>query len=293
LLATVVRCLVVVLTVPLGPRLAAAQEPASAGGPGEQWGVRAEVEVVRGKQDRPDTAAVLAVLTNEGPTAAEVEHGACPVRLHAFRTESREGAPVWRSENRAPWEGGYEYACPLYLAMREVAAGEEYSPDEFSLSIPVTEILADSLPDGQYHFTVFVDAASTTFQLPAGDAELRLKRPPLRDVAGMLRSFHYASYAAVITQQMGGQIRDEDIQHLKPWMRYWYAWVAGSYLKGYLSTARNSAIVPKSGGDLHLLLDVHLIEKAIYELGYELNNRPTWVGIPLQGIHDLIRSEGS
>jgi maltose alpha-D-glucosyltransferase / alpha-amylase len=118
--------------------------------------------------------------------------------------------------------------------------------------------------------------------------ERRLKRPPLRDVAGMLRSFHYAGYSAAFTQQMGGLIRDEDMEHLEPWIRHWYVWVAGSYLRGYLETARNTPILPKNKDDLHLLLDVHLIEKAVYELGYELDNRPAWIGIPLQGIRDLM-----
>jgi maltose alpha-D-glucosyltransferase / alpha-amylase len=118
--------------------------------------------------------------------------------------------------------------------------------------------------------------------------ERRLKRPPLRDVAGMLRSFHYAAYAAMFTQQQGGIIREEDTEHLEPWIRYWYVWVASSYLKGYLEAARGSIIVPKNEDDLHLLLDVHIIEKAVYELAYEMNNRPTWVGIPLQGIRELV-----
>jgi maltose alpha-D-glucosyltransferase / alpha-amylase len=118
--------------------------------------------------------------------------------------------------------------------------------------------------------------------------ERRLKRPPLRDVAGMLRSFHYAAYAAMSTQQQGGIIRDEDTEHLEPWIRYWYVWVASSYLKGYLEATRGSRVLPKDPDDLHLLLDVHIIEKAIYELAYEMNNRPTWVGIPLQGIRELV-----
>jgi maltose alpha-D-glucosyltransferase / alpha-amylase len=121
--------------------------------------------------------------------------------------------------------------------------------------------------------------------------ERRLKRPPLRDVAGMLRSFHYAAYAAMFTQLQGGIIREEDTEHLEPWIRYWYVWVASSYLKGYLETAGGSRIVPENPEDLHLLLDIHMLEKAVYELSYELNNRPSWVGIPLQGIRDLVGTQ--
>jgi maltose alpha-D-glucosyltransferase / alpha-amylase len=121
--------------------------------------------------------------------------------------------------------------------------------------------------------------------------ERRLKRSPLRDVAGMLRSFHYASNVAAFTDQMGGLIREEDVAHLEPWVRYWYGWVAAMYLKGYLGIVEGSTVVPSKSTDLHLLLDVHLLEKAVYELSYELNNRPRWVGIPLQGIYDLIVAE--
>ncbi len=117
--------------------------------------------------------------------------------------------------------------------------------------------------------------------------ERRLKRPPLRDVAGMLRSFHYAAYAAMFTQLQGGIIREEDTEHLEPWIRYWYVWVTSSYLKGYLETAAGSIVVPDDPDDLHMLLDIHMLEKAVYELNYELNNRPGWVSIPLQGIRDL------
>jgi maltose alpha-D-glucosyltransferase / alpha-amylase len=118
--------------------------------------------------------------------------------------------------------------------------------------------------------------------------ERRLKRPPLRDVAGMLRSFHYAAYASAFDLQLGGVIRDEDLIHLDPWIRYWYAWVAASYLKGYLGSAAGTNVIPTDEEDLRLLLDVHILEKAVYELAYELNNRPSWVAIPLQGIRDLM-----
>ena len=109
----------------------------------------------------------------------------------------------------------------------------------------------------------------------------------------MLRSFHYAAYASAFTQQLGGIIREEDMDHLEPWIRYWYVWVASSYLKGYLETARGTILVPDDEDDLRLLLDVHILEKAVYELAYELNNRPSWVGIPLQGIRDLMAPEGA
>ncbi len=123
--------------------------------------------------------------------------------------------------------------------------------------------------------------------------ERRLKRSPLRDVAGMLRSFHYAAAAALSGRATGG-IRPEDLAALAPWARAWYEWVASTFLRAYVegvSAARvTPPLAPRARADLALLLDAFLLEKAVYEVGYELNNRPTWVGIPLRGILDVLES---
>ena len=57
---------------------------------------------------------------------------------------------------------------------------------------------------------------------------------------------------------------------------------------GYVVTAKDAAYLPATQAEIQAVLELHLLEKAIYELGYELNNRPTWVGIPLQGISKLL-----
>lgn len=111
-------------------------------------------------------------------------------------------------------------------------------------------------------------------------SERQMKRSPLQDVAGMLRSFHYAAYAAYFGQSPDGA----PPPYLEPWTRFWHLWVSVAYLQAYLETAGNAAFLPAATEDLKLLLDVFLVEKAVYELGYELNNRPDWVSIPLQGI---------
>ncbi len=110
-------------------------------------------------------------------------------------------------------------------------------------------------------------------------SERQMKRSPLQDVAGMLRSFHYAAYAACFSQA-----RD-----LEPWIRFWHLWVSAAYLKTYLEVASGAAFLPSSPDELKLLVDAYLLEKAVYELGYELNNRPDWVTIPLQGILQTVR----
>jgi maltose alpha-D-glucosyltransferase/alpha-amylase len=104
----------------------------------------------------------------------------------------------------------------------------------------------------------------------------------------MLRSFHYAAYAALLGQVAG--VRPEDFATLEPWARFWYAWVSGTFLRSYLAAAEVAAFLPQTREELQVLLDAYLLEKALYELGYELNSRPDWVRIPLQGILQLLET---
>lgn len=117
--------------------------------------------------------------------------------------------------------------------------------------------------------------------------ERRKKRSPLQDVAGMLRSFHYAAYAPLLHQATGPGL-DERVRALAPWAYYWQRWVSAAFLKTYLEVSRGSQFIPQSREELALLLDTYLLDKAVYELGYELNNRPSWVRIPLEGISQLL-----
>jgi len=121
-------------------------------------------------------------------------------------------------------------------------------------------------------------------------SERRLKRCPLRDIAGMLRSFHYAAYAALFTQQASGFVREGDFPYLETWAQFWCFWVCVAFLKAYLPAAADTLIVPHERNELRVLLDAYLLEKAIYELGYELNNRPDWLKIPLQGIRQQLET---
>jgi maltose alpha-D-glucosyltransferase / alpha-amylase len=115
----------------------------------------------------------------------------------------------------------------------------------------------------------------------------RIKRAPLRDVAGMLRSFHYAAFTVLLAPGGGGFVRPEDIPVLEPWARFWTTTVSAAFLRSYLQTdARH--LLPTTAADLQILLDVHLLEKALYELGYELNNRPEWIAVPLTGLLELM-----
>jgi len=118
-------------------------------------------------------------------------------------------------------------------------------------------------------------------------SERRRKGSPLQDVAGMLRSFHYAPYAVLLGQAPGVAFGEPDIAALEPWARLWHRWVSAAFLQSYLATAGHAPFLPATPRELEQLLDAFLLDKALYELNYELNNRPVWVQIPVEGILQL------
>lgn len=120
-------------------------------------------------------------------------------------------------------------------------------------------------------------------------SERRLRRSPLRDVAGMIRSFHYAAYASLF---LDNQIRKEDYRKLMPIMEEWYRYVSNIFIQAYIEGVKDTAYIPKTKAELDTLMTTFLLEKAIYELNYELNNRPDWVVIPLNGIKAIMRRAG-
>ncbi len=114
-------------------------------------------------------------------------------------------------------------------------------------------------------------------------SERRMKRSALRDVAGLLRSLHYAAYAALDA----GTIRPEDRGRLRPWADAWFHAMGAGLLCDYLRVAAGAPFLPSSRTELRLLLDLHLLEKALYELVYELDHRPSWVRLPFEGIRSI------
>jgi maltose alpha-D-glucosyltransferase/alpha-amylase len=116
--------------------------------------------------------------------------------------------------------------------------------------------------------------------------ERRAKYSPLRDVAGMLRSFHYAAYAGLFSFTHG---RQRDFPRLAVWADVWQQWASAAFLAQYLRTAEGAAFLPRDRNQLAQLLDGFVLAKALYELSYELNNRPDWVQIPLAGVLRLLK----
>jgi len=118
--------------------------------------------------------------------------------------------------------------------------------------------------------------------------ERRIKRSPLRDVAGMLRSFHYSGYVNLFTTNT---LTEQQVVDLTPWAEAWYSTTSRLFLSSYLETLGGNDLIPSDPHQLQLLLDAFLLHKAIYEVGYELNNRPSWTAIPLQGIVNLMEND--
>ncbi|HEV2096081.1 MAG TPA: putative maltokinase, partial [Chthoniobacterales bacterium] len=117
-------------------------------------------------------------------------------------------------------------------------------------------------------------------------SERKLKRSALRDVAGMMRSFQYAAYSALWQPAM----RVEDIPFLERWADLWYRRMSSLFRKSYLETAAGALFIPRDERDLQVLLEAYLLDKAVYEVGYELNNRPDWVVIPIRGIKHILEA---
>jgi maltose alpha-D-glucosyltransferase / alpha-amylase len=140
---------------------------------------------------------------------------------------------------------------------------------------------------GDYHLgqVLVTEGDVTIFDFEGEPArplhDRRGKCSPLRDVAGMLRSF---SYAALTGLAAATATRSEDLERLAPWAELWEQWVGTTFLRAYLEATRGMSILPETPEDLEALLQLFLMDKAAYEVRYELNNRPDWVHIPLAGM---------
>ena len=123
-------------------------------------------------------------------------------------------------------------------------------------------------------------------------AERRVKQSPLQDVAGMLRSFHYAAFAPLLARPTERSLAHGQFVKLRGWAEAWSRRATNRFLAQYYETSRAAHYLPASSEVMTKVLDIYLLAKAIYELGYELNNRPAWIGIPLEGISRLLGAKG-
>jgi maltose alpha-D-glucosyltransferase/alpha-amylase len=175
---------------------------------------------------------------------------------------------------------------PRRLADQVLAGGSELvSFHDYLLREPID--IAKIRIHGDYHLGQVLSTGKDYMILdfegePARAlGERRLKRSALIDVAGMLRSFHYAAHYGLLESRT---VRPQDREMLDGYADLWAMRANQVFLGAYLERAGEATFVPKEQGALRLLLRSYLVLKASYELRYELNNRPKWVSIPLRGI---------
>ncbi|MDX2080638.1 MAG: maltose alpha-D-glucosyltransferase [Terrimicrobiaceae bacterium] len=161
--------------------------------------------------------------------------------------------------------------------------------EEFYRQLPARRIPASKIRiHGDYHLGQVLNTGRDFIILDfEGEprrslGERLLKRPALVDVAGMIRSFDYAVQAAAESQ------RREDRPRLEPWLAVWRDHVTRAFLDGYLTAAGSGGFVPADPADFDFLLRLFLLDKAIYEVGYEMSYRPAFLPIPLRAVRRLM-----
>jgi len=148
---------------------------------------------------------------------------------------------------------------------------------------------------GDYHLGHILctgsDFAIWDLEGERGDSsgEQRLKRSPLRDVAGMLRSFEYATSAALVSSS--ATMRPEDAPALHSWARFWRQWASSAFLRAYLRGMSGSGLLPRERNDVRVLLRALLLEKSVQGLGYELVERPHWAPAALRFLDEILRAQ--
>jgi len=148
---------------------------------------------------------------------------------------------------------------------------------------------------GDYHLGQILRTKSNDFILLDFEgeplrsmAERRRKGSPLKDIAGMIRSFSYAAETALGERIAAFAPEEQKAMRVKlnPWGRVWYEWISNVFVGAYFKAAAGAPFLPTA--DIGALLEFFLLEKAFYELKYEMNNRPGWLHIPLAGIVEII-----
>ncbi len=114
----------------------------------------------------------------------------------------------------------------------------------------------------------------------------KVKQPPLKDVSGLFRSFHYAIYATIFNNSEHYKYEQEDLFQAGELL---YRYFIGVFLETYVTEVQNANLNIGYHQERIFLLEYSLLEKAVYELGYELNSRPRWAVIPLKGISNIIK----
>jgi maltose alpha-D-glucosyltransferase / alpha-amylase len=121
-------------------------------------------------------------------------------------------------------------------------------------------------------------------------SERRIKRSPLADVAGMIRSFQHAAYSTLLYRSSLG-LRPEDLPALEHWAQFWCIWVSSSFLSSYLNGIRKARLLPDDAQQLRILFDAYVLDRAISEVVYALADQPEGLRSPLRGILQIVEAE--
>ena len=144
------------------------------------------------------------------------------------------------------------------------------------------QVLAVTNDDGEDDFIIidFEGEPESTI------TERKIKHSPLKDVAGMIRSYHYAVSAKLFNSN---ETEDLDPDYLQRVSDRWFNLIRDTFLNAYFGVFGAPHPLFKNNSETNYLLLIYLLEKAVYELGYEISYRPSWVKIPLKGIIDVVR----
>ena len=196
--------------------------------------------------------------------------------------------------HRPRLDGATAALADVVLSGRDVLLGRAAAVSE----VPIEALRIRTHGDfhlGQVLFTgrdfVIIDFEG---EPASSTSERRIKRPPLRDIAGMLRSFDYASQVALSQRRerglpplAGAALGDDESA---AWSRWWRDAASAAFVAGYLATPGIDRLLPRTERATDVLLGAFVLEKALYELRYELDNRPAWVHLPLSVLAEVAQA---
>jgi maltose alpha-D-glucosyltransferase/alpha-amylase len=119
-------------------------------------------------------------------------------------------------------------------------------------------------------------------------SQRRIKRSPLRDIAGLIRSLHYAADVTLRQHAETGNLNPEQVRALQPWAHFWERQVSADFLGAYLAATAESDLLPKTKAGLAALLEAFLLDQAVIEMSRELLRRSEVIRVPLEGILQIV-----
>jgi maltose alpha-D-glucosyltransferase/alpha-amylase len=215
-----------------------------------------------------------------------------PDDVAAWRRELRESARDMLGRLRASRDRLAEPAREL--ADQVIEAGDRLD-EAIRLLVPDTIAAVKCRHHGDYHLGQVLAVQNDVYIIDfEGEpsrpmAMRRRKNSPLRDVAGMIRSFDYATSAAV---RQIGETRPAAVPRAAALAESWRQSAVTGFRAGYREATRGSPVYPANKLQGKALVDFFTLEKAVYEVNYELANRPDWVSIPLTGVLRVLAKTG-